>query len=140
VTTHARRDILEAIRDELEDAVASLEYSVTLHEEDETAGPAPCVQYAISEEEPGEDASRGHLDRLLAIRVSARGATPEQRDELSYAVEAAMLENMALPGLEVNWRGTQLKRNGEGGQRTFDAHYDFLLSYQTPRSDASEVY
>jgi hypothetical protein len=133
---HARRTILEAIRDELEDAlgaVGSPPSEVQLFEEDETAGPAPCVQYAISEEEPGEDASRSHLDRLLSIKVSARATTPEQRDELSELIESALLENMTLPGLEVNWRGTKLNRSGEGGQRTFNAHYDFILSYQSDR-------
>jgi ribosomal protein S7 len=126
---HARGQILEAILDALEGATSP---ATPVFEEDETASGAS-FQYAVTGEVPVEVTKNANRRRALSLRVSARGATLDEREDLAEALELVLLDGALGDAFDVVLQSVDLSRNGEGGQRVYAATYVFEVQYNTPR-------
>jgi hypothetical protein len=125
---HARRQILNAIRSALESR-SSLGAPVF---EEEATAEGRCFQYAASADSP----RAGHEDRdarVLVARVSARGLTPEDRDNLSEALEQALLGAPPLGAFDIHLAHVELHCDSGGRTRHYDSHYTLQVTYRVAR-------
>lgn len=127
---HARGQILTAILAALEGTSPA----VPVYEEDETATAVPSYQYEVGVEEPVEaDLTRGSRGRVLALRVTARGTTLAERENLAEQLELLLLDGALGTAFDVILGTVELARNAEGGQRIYSATYALEVRYNTRR-------
>lgn len=131
---HARLGVIEGLRD----ALAGGSPPRAVFEEEETATTLPCFQYALGAELPGENDAKNLRERGLAVRVTARGRTLEERETLTEELELALLVG-SFGAFEAVFEGAEFKRLGEGSAKNYTATYTLAVTYHFDHSDPSTV-
>lgn len=131
--THARRDII----DDIIDALGNTSPAVLVYEGDETADAVPAFYVTIESEERVEaETTRDRFRRTMRLVVTARGASAQERDDLSEQLEDALL--LGGIGHEVDLSGVEFPTpDHESGARTWAAVYSLDVHYFTARADPS---
>jgi hypothetical protein len=129
---HPRRAIIDAIRTALE--AAATPTPLVVYEADQSSELAPCWQIHVRSERRGENTTRAQYERLLEFQVCAIGTTPTERDDMSEALEAALLGVGALGAFEVEWGVVNLSVPEEQvGERIYPATYSCVAQSFTSR-------
>ena len=109
--------------------------AVPVYRPEETALGAPCYQVAeLREDTVFEESTRAQLQQRLAVRVTARGSSEEERDELSAALKTSVLDVGLSGAIEAISTSVEFDTPTEGGTRTYSATYTIQALYYTDRS------